>query len=104
MMRVNVTLLYNCLNTQNLQHTVPGYVLEGDIDFREISFFPPLLAFIIGILCNILGIGGGELLGPLLLWMKVDPQVKIGLMAFRHCLLHKIVVYFFLSLRVQQLR
>jgi len=32
---------------------------------------------VLGIMCNILGIGGGELMGPLLLYMKVDPQVVL---------------------------
>jgi uncharacterized membrane protein YfcA len=37
---------------------------------------PPLLAFGIGILSSLLGIGGGELMGPLLLSLNVLPQVS----------------------------
>lgn len=47
----------------------------GDISFKEVGAAPPMLAFAIGILCSLLGIGGGELMGPLLLHLKVLPQV-----------------------------
>ena len=35
----------------------------------------PVAAFIIGILCSLLGIGGGELMGPLMLSLGFLPQV-----------------------------
>jgi hypothetical protein len=37
-------------------------VLRGDIDFSKMTFVPPVGAFVIGILCSLLGIGGGELM------------------------------------------
>ena len=49
--------------------------MVGDISFKEVGAAPPMLAFAIGILCSLLGIGGGELMGPLLLHLKVLPQV-----------------------------
>ena len=35
----------------------------------------PLASFFIGVLCSLLGIGGGELMGPLLLSLRALPQV-----------------------------
>lgn len=60
----------------------PHLVLEGDVDFSKLSFLPPILAFIIGILCSLLGIGGGELMGPLLLSMGVLPLVSSATTSF----------------------
>jgi len=54
----------------------PTSILEGDLAFKDMSFIPPGIAFIIGIMCSLLGIGGGELMGPLLLSYKVMPQVS----------------------------
>ena len=50
-------------------------ILEGDMILSRLSAMPPLAAFFIGILCTTLGIGGGELMGPLLLSLRVLPQV-----------------------------
>ena len=51
-------------------------VLEGDIVLtKSCSPGPPVAAFLIGVMCTTLGIGGGELMGPLLLSLKVLPQV-----------------------------
>ena len=54
----------------------PSSILPGDILFKDLTFIPPVLAFLIGIMCSLLGIGGGELMGPLLLTYKVMPQVS----------------------------
>jgi uncharacterized membrane protein YfcA len=43
--------------------------------FVQVSGLPPLLTFVIGIICSLLGIGGGELMGPLMLQMGLLPQV-----------------------------
>lgn len=51
-------------------------VVEGDLNFNKLSFFPPLAAFGIGIISSLLGIGGGELMGPLLLAYHIMPQVS----------------------------
>lgn len=58
------------------QREHPSSVLSGDISFKDISFVPPLLAFLIGIMCSLLGIGGGELMGPLLLSYQVISPVS----------------------------
>jgi len=75
-------LLWGFYYLNDLQAQDPGSVLEGDIVWAETSFLPPILAFIIGILSALLGIGGGELMGPLLLSMKVLPQVSAGTTSF----------------------
>jgi len=43
---------------------------------------PPLTAFVIGILCSLIGIGGGELMGPLMLQMGFLPQVTSATTSF----------------------
>lgn len=60
-------------------------VLEGDILWDQMYFFPYLAAFCIGTISVLLGIGGGELMGPLLLTMNVAPDVvaaTLPLMSF----------------------
>jgi uncharacterized membrane protein YfcA len=57
-------------------------ILEGDVDFSKLSFIPPMMAFFIGILCSLLGIGGGELMGPLLLSLQVLPLVSSATTSF----------------------
>jgi uncharacterized membrane protein YfcA len=54
------------------------YNLEGDIAFASISIIPSILAFIIGLICALLGLGGSELMSPLFLSMNVLPQVTSG--------------------------
>lgn len=54
-----------------IQKADPESVAEGDIDWNGSSYMMALLAFIIGILTSLLGIGGGELMGPMMLLMKV---------------------------------
>ena len=56
--------------------TFPLYFLcislkSGDIQWSEFSYTLPMCALVIGILSALLGIGGGELMGPLLLNLKV---------------------------------
>jgi uncharacterized membrane protein YfcA len=45
--------------------------------FCQVSWLPPCAAFVVGILCSLLGIGGGELMGPLMLQMQILPQVLL---------------------------
>lgn len=71
-----VTILWAVSYVSKQQLLNPTSILPGDILFKELSIFPPVLAFIIGIICSLLGIGGGELMGPLLLSLKVLPQVS----------------------------
>eukprot|EP01034_Spumella_vulgaris_P037085 gene37085-45751_t len=54
----------------------PSSITEGDIHWSEHSSVLPVVAFFVGILTTLLGIGGGELMGPLLLMAKVLPQVS----------------------------
>ncbi len=51
-------------------------ILQGDIDFAKASWAIPICGFIVGILTSLLGIGGGELLGPLFLAYHMLPQVS----------------------------
>ena len=65
------------------QLNISDYILKGDLDITK--GFPavvPLIAFAIGIMCNILGIGGGELMGPLLLFLHIEPQVSSATSSF----------------------
>lgn len=50
---------------------------HGDLDFRK-SYALPVVSFGVGIMCSLLGIGGGELMGPLLLSYHLLPQVSTG--------------------------
>lgn len=50
----------------------PESIAEGDIHWGATAWFLPLIAFGVGILTSLLGIGGGELMGPLMLRMKVS--------------------------------
>lgn len=51
-------------------------LLNGDFSIRENSrIFGPVLAFIIGVLCSVLGIGGGELMGPALVTLQIRPEI-----------------------------
>eukprot|EP01035_Chromulina_nebulosa_P022427 gene22427-29041_t len=59
--------------------STPRRALPGDIDWNRSAFMPVIVvlaAFNIGITSALLGIGGGELMGPLLLKLKVLPQVS----------------------------
>ena len=65
------------------QLNVSDYILKGDLDITKgFPAFVPLIAFAIGIMCNILGIGGGELMGPLLLFLHIEPQVSSATSSF----------------------
>jgi uncharacterized membrane protein YfcA len=57
------------------QRKDPELQLNGDVDFTSLGVGPPIYTFLIGILCALLGIGGGELAGPLLVSMGLIPQV-----------------------------
>eukprot|EP01034_Spumella_vulgaris_P029346 gene29346-36382_t len=48
----------------------------NDLDFSKIANTLPPAAFVIGIICSLLGIGGGELFGPLMLSYGILPQVS----------------------------
>lgn len=51
-------------------------MVEGDITWSERTLFLPLIAFLVGITCTLLGIGGGELMSPLMIAMGVLPPVS----------------------------
>jgi uncharacterized membrane protein YfcA len=50
-------------------------VLEGDILWDQMSLVPMILSVLIGCLSVMLGIGGGELMGPLLLSLNVRAEI-----------------------------
>jgi hypothetical protein len=58
------------------QKNSPVTVLIGDLKFDDFDLKPTIFVFIVGILSSLLGIGGGELVGPLLLYLGVIPQVS----------------------------
>ncbi len=53
-----------------------GHVCPNDFDFRSHSLTLAPVAFVIGVICTLLGVGGGELYGPLMLTYHVMPQVS----------------------------
>eukprot|EP01035_Chromulina_nebulosa_P017316 gene17316-22857_t len=73
---LGLVVYYGTRYVAEQQKKFPEFVVAGDIDFSTMGFIPAICAFIIGILCSLLGIGGGELMGPLLLQLKVIPQVS----------------------------
>ena len=83
----------------------PSRVLLGDVDFSSFTldssrtYIVPSVAFVTGILCSLLGIGGGELIGPLFLMLELLPQVgaaSTSLMSCSNAALN-IIHYFFLG-------
>ena len=50
---------------------------EGIINWDAFAVLLPLLTFAIGILTSLMGIGGGELIGPLLLTLRVGFPVSV---------------------------
>lgn len=83
----------------------PSQVLLGDVDFSKFTlgssrtYLVPSVAFITGILCSLLGIGGGELIGPLFLVLELLPQVGAASTALMSCsnAALNIIHYFFLG-------
>jgi uncharacterized membrane protein YfcA len=49
----------------------PGATLQGEIHWGPGSLIVPVGSFLIGITSALLGIGGGELMGPMMLLLKV---------------------------------
>jgi uncharacterized membrane protein YfcA len=68
--------MYGLRYVSRNQRIHPQTLLIGDINFRESSIFITLIPFFIGILCSLLGIGGGELMGPYLLSLRIIPIVS----------------------------
>jgi uncharacterized membrane protein YfcA len=76
------TVAWGLRHVSSKQMADPDGVLKGDMDLSadgaesNLRLLPvPALAFGIGVLCTLLGIGGGELMGPLLYSLRVLPQV-----------------------------
>ena len=49
----------------------------GDINWAEFSLLLPLLALTVGILSSLLGVGGGELMGPLMLHLTLPSNITL---------------------------
>lgn len=79
---LGMTVVWGMDYVTKKQRIDPASVQVGDIAFKDMSFLPPFLALLIGIMCALLGIGGGELMGPLLLSLKVTPQVSTATTSF----------------------
>lgn len=61
--------------------SVDGAVHEGDVDLRELSFPLVRWSFLAGALAALCGIGGGMIMGPLLVELKVPPPVSSAVTA-----------------------
>ena len=53
------------------QEASPHLILKGDIDWSASSYVPVLLSFTVGAVSSMCGIGGGELMSPMLLSLGV---------------------------------
>ncbi len=74
-------IVWGYLYLMKQQNDEPSKVLFGDINWKEISFLAPILAFGIGVITSLLGIGGGELMGPMLYMLGVLPLVTSATIA-----------------------
>lgn len=54
------------------------HLAPGDIDLTKRPILPSASAFVVGVLSALLGIGGGELMGPLLLSLHLLPPVSVA--------------------------
>ena len=69
-------IYYIIEHLSGIQTSHPDSVLYGDVNITQDKVSRPIMSFMIGITCSLLGLGGGELFGPFLLSMKVLPQVS----------------------------
>lgn len=77
-----IAIFYGVFIIRANQASDPAQVLVGDVSFNYFDIKPPALVFLVGIICSLLGIGGSELIGPLLLSMGVLPQVSAATTSF----------------------
>ena len=56
----------------------PDLIAEGDINWRLGASGIPFIAFFIGSLTSLIGMGGSELLGPVLIAMKVSSCFNVA--------------------------
>jgi uncharacterized membrane protein YfcA len=71
---VEVPWGFNYLTKQ--QQNAPDSVVPGDIRWAPDTYAIPLVTFSIGMLTALLGFGGGELIGPYLLHLRIQPLVS----------------------------
>ncbi len=76
-----IEIVWGYLYLMKQQSDEPSTVLVGDIHWKDTSFLAPVLAFSIGIITSLLGIGGGELMGPMLYMLGVLPLVTSATIA-----------------------
>jgi uncharacterized membrane protein YfcA len=65
---------FNFLTKQ--QRAAPESIVPGDIRWAPDTYAIPLVTFSIGMLTALLGFGGGELIGPYLLHLRIQPLVS----------------------------
>ena len=102
---VGVAIFWGMYLVAKYQYKHPSRVLLGDVDFSHFTlssprtYLVPAVVFVTGIICSLLGIGGGELIGPLFLVLQLLPQVaaaSTSLMSCANATLN-IIHYFFLG-------
>jgi Sulfite exporter TauE/SafE len=73
-----ITLTYASIYIPHKQgQDMASVAVSGDVNFRDIPILTVCgCVFVIGILSSLLGIGGGELLGPVLLSLQIMPTVS----------------------------
>jgi len=70
------------MNSSLIEFSGKFPVKPNEMDFSKVGTQLPIAGFFIGIICSLLGIGGGELLGPLMLSYGVIPQVSSATTSF----------------------
>lgn len=60
---------------QSLNISSNSSSIEGDLDLSQSVIIPTVLIFVVGVMCNVLGLGGSELSLPLLLYLNVPAPV-----------------------------
>ena len=58
------------------QSQYPKNIVLGDVHWTSSTFAVPMVTFSIGVLTAMLGFGGGELIGPYLLHLRIPPLVS----------------------------
>lgn len=67
-------LLFRFLEQQQAEY--PETIVAGDIHWGPSAYVIPVVTFSIGLLTALLGFGGGELIGPYLLHLQIQPLVS----------------------------
>ena len=77
-----IELVWGITYLNSIQRSNPESKLTGDLNWSEFTYIGPLISGAIGFLSGMLGIGGGELMGPMLMQWGVLPAVSVATTSF----------------------